>query len=140
MHCHAKFATMFALTRQSIPAVIEEFVVYVGGDVECADYRTTGTDELGEEVAKRVSDRACVLMANHGLFAVAKDPKHVLHVAQLVERTAEIVWGARLLGEVVPDPRRGQRHLRRVLPLRPHREVLNAPRRSRVRLRGDRLR
>ncbi len=104
MHCHAKFATMFALTRQPIPAVIEEFVVYVGGDVECADYRTTGTDELGEEIAKRVAERACVLMANHGLFAVAKDPKQVLHVAQLVERTAEIVWGARLLGEIVPIP------------------------------------
>ena len=57
MHCHAKFATMFALTRQGIPAVIEEFVVYIGGDVECADYRTTGTDDLGEEVAKRVGDR-----------------------------------------------------------------------------------
>jgi L-fuculose-phosphate aldolase len=104
MHCHAKYATMFALTRQSIPAVIEEFVVFVGGDVECADYKTTGTDELGEEVAKRVTDRSAVLMANHGLFAVGKDPKQVLHVAHLVERTAEIIWGARMIGEVVPIP------------------------------------
>jgi L-fuculose-phosphate aldolase len=104
MHCHAKHATMFALTRRSIPAVIEEFVVYVGGDVEVADYKTTGTDELADEVAKRVGDRAAVLMANHGLFAVGKDPKHVLHVAQLVERTAEIIWGARQLGEIVPIP------------------------------------
>lgn len=104
MHCHAKHCTMFALTHQPVPAVIEEFVVYVGGDVECADYRTTGTEELGEEVAKRVSDRAAVLMANHGLFAVSRDPRSVLHVAQLVERTAEIVWGARMLGEIVPIP------------------------------------
>lgn len=104
MHCHAKFATMFALTRQSIPAVIEEFVVFVGGDVECADYQTTGTDELGEEVAKRVTDRSAVLMANHGLFAVGKDPKQVLHVAHLVERTAEIIWGAQQLGEIVELP------------------------------------
>ncbi len=104
MHCHAKYATMFAVTRQSIPAVIEEFVVFVGGDVECADYKTTGTDELGEEVAKRVGDRGAVLMANHGLFAVGKDPKQVLHIAHLVERTAEIVWGARMIGEVVPIP------------------------------------
>jgi L-fuculose-phosphate aldolase len=104
MHCHARFATMFAVTRQPIPAVIEEVVVYVGGDVEVADYRTTGTDELAEEVAKRVEDRAAVLMANHGLFAVGKDPKDVLHVAALVERTAEIVWGARQLGEIVPIP------------------------------------
>src|SRR3954451_18531515 len=29
MHCHAKHATMFALTRQPIPAVIEEFDVFV---------------------------------------------------------------------------------------------------------------
>lgn len=104
MHCHAKFCTMFALTRETIPAVVEEFVVYVGGEVECADYKTTGTDDLGEEVAKRLADRSAVLMANHGLFAVGKDPKQVLHNAHLVERTAEIVWGARLLGEIVPIP------------------------------------
>src|SRR5688572_17718931 len=104
MHCHAKFATMFAVTRQAIPAVIEEVVVFIGGDVEVADYKTTGTDELADEVAKRVADRACVLMANHGLFAVGKTPKDTLHVAALVERTAEIVWGARALGKVVPLP------------------------------------
>lgn len=104
MHCHARFATMFAVTRQPIPAVIEEVVVYVGGDIEVADYRTTGTDELAEEIAKRVQDRAAVLMANHGLFAVGKNPKDALHVAALVERTAEIVWGARQLGEIVPIP------------------------------------
>jgi L-fuculose-phosphate aldolase len=104
MHCHAKFATMFALTRRAIPAVIEEFDVFVGGDVEVAEYRTTGTDDLAEEVAKRVGTKAAVLMANHGLFAVGKDPKDVLHVAHLVERTAEIVWGAEQLGEIVPLP------------------------------------
>jgi L-fuculose-phosphate aldolase len=43
-------------------------------------------------------------MANHGLFAVGKTPKDVLHIAALVERTAEIVWGARTLGQVVPLP------------------------------------
>src|SRR5262245_11734821 len=30
MHCHAMFATMFAVVRQPIPCVIEEFDVYVG--------------------------------------------------------------------------------------------------------------
>jgi L-fuculose-phosphate aldolase len=104
MHCHAKHCTMFALTRRPIPAVIEEFVVYVGGDVPVANYKTTGTDELAEEVAGWVGDRSAVLMANHGLFAVGKNPADVLHVAGLVERTAEIVWGAQRLGEIVPLP------------------------------------
>lgn len=104
MHCHAKFATMFALTRTPIPAVIEEFDVFVGGDVEVANYCTTGTDELAAEVAGRVSTKAAVLMANHGLFAVGKNPRDVLHIAGLVERTAEIIWGAQALGTVVPLP------------------------------------
>lgn len=104
MHCHATFATMFALTRQPIPAVIEEFDVFVGGDVEVAEYRTTGTDDLAAEVASRVGKKAAVLMANHGLFAVGKNPQDVLHIAALVERTAEIIWGARAIGAVVPLP------------------------------------
>jgi len=104
MHCHAKYATMFAVTRQPIPAVIEEFDVYVGGDVEVAEYRTTGTDELAEEVAARVGRKAAVLMANHGLFVVGRTPKDVLHIAQLIERTAEIIHGPRALGTVVPLP------------------------------------
>jgi L-fuculose-phosphate aldolase len=95
---------MFALTRQPIPAVIEEFVVYVGGEVPVAAYETTGTDQLAEEVAGHVAERSAVLMANHGLFAVGKTPADVMHIAGLVERTAEIVWGAQRLGDIVPLP------------------------------------
>ena len=104
MHCHAMFATMFAIVRQPIPCVIEEFDVYVGGDVNVADYQLTGSDELAEEVSNRVADKGAVLMANHGLLCVGKDPADVLKVAKLVERTAKIIWGARMLGEPVPLP------------------------------------
>jgi L-fuculose-phosphate aldolase len=104
MHCHAMFATMFAVVRQPIPCVIEEFDVYVGGDVPVADYQLTGSDALAEEVSNRVADRGAVLMANHGLLCVGKNPADVLKVAKLVERTARIIWGARLLGDVVPLP------------------------------------
>ena len=79
--------------------------MYVGGDVEVADYKTTGTDELADEVAKRVGDRRrrCSWPTT-GCSRCGKNPKDVLHIAQLVERTAEIVWGARALGEIVPLP------------------------------------
>ena len=104
MHCHAMFATMFAIARQPIPCVIEEFDVYVGGDVPVADYQMTGSDALAEEVSNRVADRGAVLMANHGLLCVGKNPQDVLKVAKLVERTAQIIWGARMLGNLVPLP------------------------------------
>jgi L-fuculose-phosphate aldolase len=104
MHCHALFATMFAVVRRPIPCVIEEFDVYVGGEVPVAEYRLTGSDELAEEVSGWLEDRGAVLMANHGLLSVGKDPADVLKVAKLVERTAKIIWGARMLGEPVPLP------------------------------------
>ena len=104
MHCHAMFATMFAIVQQPIPCVIEEFDVYVGGDVPIADYKMTGSDELAEEASKWLEDRGAVLMANHGLLCVGKDARDALKVANLVERTAKILWGAKLLGEPVPLP------------------------------------
>ena len=51
MHCHAKYCTMFALTRQPIPAVIEEFVVYVGGDVGAPTTRPPAPTSSRDEVA-----------------------------------------------------------------------------------------
>jgi len=104
IHCHALFASMFAVSREPIPCVIEEFDVFVGGEVPVAEYRMTGSDELAEEVSRWVDDRGAVLMANHGLLCVGKHPADVLKVAKLVERTAQIVWGARMLGRTVPLP------------------------------------
>ena len=104
MHSHALFSTMFAITHRPIPCVIEEFDVYVGGEVGVTDYRLTGSDELGEEAARHLGERGAVLIANHGLLSVGKHPMDALKVARLVERTAQIVWGAHALGEIVPLP------------------------------------
>jgi L-fuculose-phosphate aldolase len=104
IHCHAKFCTMFALTNQPIPCAIEEVEVFVGGDVPVANYKFTGSQELADEVSKWVGDRAAVLMANHGLLTVGKSPRDALKIANLVELTAEIIWGARILGDIVPLP------------------------------------
>lgn len=104
IHSHAMFATMFAIIRQPIPCVIEEFDVFVGGQVPVANYKLTGSDELGEEVARWVGDRGAVLMANHGLITVGSSPEKAMQIAHLVERTAKIVWGAKLMGNLVPLP------------------------------------
>jgi len=101
IHTHAVYATMFALAHEPIPAVIEEVVVYLGGDVPCCEYRGTGTADLGEEVAGRLADRGAALLANHGLVTCGPSPAKALHNAALVERTAKIVWGARAMGATI---------------------------------------
>lgn len=101
IHTHAVYATMFALAHEPIPAVIEEVVVYLGGDVPCCAYRGTGSVALGDEVADHLADRGATLLANHGLVTCAASPEKALHNAALAERTAKIVWGARAMGATI---------------------------------------
>ncbi|HZU47563.1 MAG TPA: L-fuculose-phosphate aldolase [Mycobacterium sp.] len=104
IHSHPVWATMFAIAHQSIPACIDEFAIYCGGDIRCTEYAASGTPEVGQNAVKALEGRAAALIANHGLVAVGPRPDRVLHVTALVERTAQIVWGARALGGPVPIP------------------------------------
>ncbi len=104
IHSHPVWATMFAIAHQPIPACIDEFAVYCGGDVRCTDYAASGTPEVGVNAVKALEGRGAALIANHGLVAVGPRPDKVLHITALVERTAQIVWGASALGGPVPLP------------------------------------
>lgn len=104
IHSHPVHATMFAVARQPVPAAIEEVAVYIGGDVEVCEYTTTGTDELGEVVAAGLATKAATLLANHGMVTVGPTVAKALHATAVVERTAHIVWGARMLGDTHPLP------------------------------------
>ena len=104
IHSHPVWATMFAVAHQPIPACIDEFAVYCGGDVLCTEYAASGTPDVGHNAVKALQGRAAALIANHGLVAVGPRPDRVLHVTALVERTAQIVWGARALGGPVAIP------------------------------------
>jgi L-fuculose-phosphate aldolase len=104
VHCHPLHGSMFAVARKPIPALIEEVIVYVGGDVPVAEYRTTGTDELADEVVSHLHHRGAVLMANHGMLCVGRSASDALHTALVVEHAAHIVWGATALGGAVPLP------------------------------------
>lgn len=104
IHSHPVWATMFAVARQPIPAAVDEFSVYCGGEIRCAEYAASGTPDVGRNAVEALKDRAAALIANHGLVAVAPRPDKALHVTALVERTAQIIWGAKALGGPVPIP------------------------------------
>ena len=99
---------MFAVAHRDIPAGIDEFIVYIGGDVPCAEYQPSGSDDLATEVASHLGDRSAALMANHGMVCVGKSVDDALHSALVVEHNAQIMWGAEALGGVVPLPEKAQ--------------------------------
>ncbi|MCA1713492.1 MAG: class II aldolase/adducin family protein [Actinobacteria bacterium] len=105
IHAHPIHATMFAVARQPIPAVIDEFAIYVGGDVPVCDYAQSGTPQVGDVAVAQLKDVGAALLANHGMVAIGTDPRKALQITALVERSARIIWGARMLGDLsrVPD-------------------------------------
>jgi L-fuculose-phosphate aldolase len=104
IHSHAVHATMFACARTPIPACIDEFSIYVGGEVAVTEYAPSGSAEMGKAAVACLADRGAALLASHGLVAIGKSPADALHITAVVERTAQIVAGAAALGGALPLP------------------------------------
>lgn len=104
IHSHPVHATMFAVAHRPVLSCIDEFSIYIGGEVRCTEYAASGTPELGEQAVTALKDRGAALIANHGMVAVGPTPDKVLHITALVERSAHILWGASQLGQLHPLP------------------------------------
>jgi L-fuculose-phosphate aldolase len=104
IHAHPVWATMFACAHEPVPACVDEFTMYIGGEVRCAQYAMSGSSDVGAHAVEALHGRGAALLANHGMVAVGPSPAKVLHIVALVERTAQIAWGARGLGGIVPIP------------------------------------
>jgi L-fuculose-phosphate aldolase len=91
---------MFAIARKPIPPCIDEFSIYVGGEVPVTEYGQSGTQDVGDNAVAVLADRGAALLANHGMVAVGPSPAKALHITALVERSAQIVWGAMVLGDI----------------------------------------
>jgi len=104
IHSHAVHATMFAVAHQDVPSCIDEFTVYLGGDIRCTEYAPSGSPELAEQVVKALDGRGAALIANHGMVAVGTTMEKAMHNTALVERSAKIIWGAKQLGGIYPLP------------------------------------
>ena len=104
IHSHAVHATMFAVAHQDIPSCIDEFTVYLGGDIRCTEYAPSGSPDLAEQVVKALDSRGAALIANHGMVAVGTTMERAMHNTALVERSAKIIWGGKQLGGLFPLP------------------------------------
>lgn len=105
VHAHPVYATAFACARRPVPAAVDEFALYVGGDVPCAEYAPSGSDALAANAVAALRDGArAALLASHGLVALGSSPDDALHVATVVERGAHSIWAATALGGAVRVP------------------------------------
>ena len=116
IHSHAVYATMFAVAHQDIPSCIDEFTVYLGGDIRCTEYAPSGSPDLAGQVVKALEDRGAALIANHGMVAIGTNMQKTMHNTALVERSAKIIWRSKQLGGIFPLPEKVNENFMSVYP------------------------
>lgn len=103
-HTHSPYATAFAVNRQTIPAVLIEAHMFLGGDIRCAAYATPGTKEVGMNAIPALQDRGGCTLANHGVLAVGKDLAQAFLRAEYIEDVARVYTIAKQIGTPVALP------------------------------------
>ena len=101
VHTHSPYATGFAVCNKRIPVILIEMVPYIGGDVPVAAYAQPGTDELGIEALKVLTDRTGCLLSNHGTISIGSSLRDAYESAVYIEDAAKIYNYAATVGEVV---------------------------------------
>lgn len=100
IHTHSVYACILGAANQKIPVLLEEMLIFLGGEIQVADYGRAGTDAIGEQALKAMGETNGVLMTNHGALVCGKDMQSAVKNAKLVEKLAQIYWGAAQLGSV----------------------------------------
>ncbi len=105
IHTHSVFASAMAVAGISIPAIIDEQVAYLGGEIKLARYAPSGSPELVKNAIAALGDRNAVLLANHGAVGVGANLPAAFHACELLENTALIYLLALSTGSVNELPR-----------------------------------
>ena len=107
VHTHSRFALVFAVLRQPVPAIVAEMahLNLRRGEIPVAPFGQQGTPALAESVKAPLQESDALLLASHGALAVdAVSLAGALLKAAYLEEAAEVYYRARLLagGSAVP--------------------------------------
>ncbi len=90
VHTHSLYASVASATLTEIPMLVEDAAMVIGGTVLVTDYKAPGTQELAEEVVKKLGKVNAVIMANHGQVGVGKTLDDAILAAVMCEKSCQL--------------------------------------------------
>jgi len=91
IHAHAPNATILA--NCGIPFLPISSDAAFFGDIKRIPFTMPGSDDLAELVSDALIDEWAVFMENHGIVVAGKSLRRACDMAQIIERTAEVILG-----------------------------------------------
>jgi L-ribulose-5-phosphate 4-epimerase len=106
VHTHSPYATAWAARAEPIPCVLTAMADEFGGEIPLGPFALIGSDAIGKGIVETLAGHRspAVIMQNHGVFTIGKDPKSAVKAAVMTEDVARTVHISRQLGEPVPIP------------------------------------
>ncbi|HLU71152.1 MAG TPA: L-ribulose-5-phosphate 4-epimerase [Nonomuraea sp.] len=104
VHTHSTYASAWAARGEPIPCVLTAMADEFGGEIPVGPFALIGDDSIGQGIVATLEGHRspAVLMQNHGVFTIGKDPKAAVKAAVMCEDVARTVHVARQLGEPLP--------------------------------------
>lgn len=91
IHAHAPNATILA--NCGIPFLPISSDAAFFGDIQRIPFIMPGSNELAERVSDALREEWAVFMVNHGIVVAGKSLRRACDMAQIIERTAEVILG-----------------------------------------------
>ena len=107
VHTHSPYATAWAARAEPIPCVLTAMADEFGGEIPLGPFALIGSDAIGKGIVETLAGHRspAVIMRNHGVFTIGKDPRAAVKAAVMAEDVARTVHLSRQLGEPVPIAR-----------------------------------
>jgi len=104
VHTHSNYATAFAALGRPIPVYLTAHADEFGAEIPVGCFCPIGEEDIGREVVRSIGSSKAILMSNHGVFTVGKDPEGAFKSAVMLEDIAKTTYLALRMGRPKPIP------------------------------------
>ncbi|TFG08805.1 MAG: class II aldolase/adducin family protein [Promethearchaeota archaeon] len=104
IHTHSPYVTMLSVLRKDIPVIMEQQIIFLGGEIKVSSIGEAHTEEMGVNALEALGRNNGALLANHGAIVCGKSIEHAVRFAIILEKLAKIYWGVLQIGEPEPIP------------------------------------
>jgi len=104
VHTHAVFGSTIAVTGREIPSLLDDQLIFLGGEIKVAAHALPGSPELARNAVAALGPRNAVVLANHGTLTVGRNLREAFNNCELLEKTARVYVLAMGLGALTPVP------------------------------------
>ncbi|MFC1845901.1 class II aldolase/adducin family protein [Chloroflexota bacterium] len=102
VHAHSVYGSILSVAHLEIPAILDDQVICLGGEIRVAEYALPGSGELVQNVVNALGLRNSVILANHGTLSVGRDLKEAFTNCEMCEKVAKVFTNALSIGKVTP--------------------------------------